>query len=96
MTKTGECHGCRLHNTTFGDLLARDPRAFGIEMIPAAFEKTPEMHFVLKGATMLGWRRYSYLGAGCHSTRSVIWFFSHFEWKTLDMPDGQFYGILIL
>ena len=68
MTKTGECHGCRLHNTTFGDLLARDPRAFGIEMIPAAFEKTPEMHFVLKGVTML------VLIFGCGASLYIIFY----------------------
>jgi len=46
--QTGECHGCRSHNTSFGDLLSRDPRAFGIEIIPSAFVGTPEMHLVLK------------------------------------------------
>ena len=54
LAKTGVCHGCRLLNTTFGDLLSRDPRAFGIDMITAAFVQTPQMHYVLRGAIIPG------------------------------------------
>ena len=49
LTKARECQGCRSHYAILGDLLSRDPRAFGIEMIPSAPVETPGIQFVLKG-----------------------------------------------
>merc|ERR1712066_3420 len=48
LRQSGVCFGCRLHDKSFGDLLSRDPRAFGIEMVSTAHVETPIMHFVLK------------------------------------------------
>ena len=92
--QTGECHGCRSHNTSFGDLLSRDPRAFGIEIIPSAFVGTPEMHLVLKGAAML---ELIFGDESSLYTRSIIdqIHFASFWKKNMKhhrsaMADGQF------